>query len=224
MNRGFVRAIMLAAATLAASFAIRAAAPAAASLERWQDGVHYTQLRTPVPPEVRRGRVVVNEVFWYGCSHCYALDPALESWKTSKPAYIDFVRIPVVWGPAHAQHARLFYTLQALKRDDLHPKVFATIHENHNMLAAQTDADARALQLEFLRDNGVTEEKFNAAYDSPAVIENVNRARSLTGRMEVGSVPLMVVQGKYVTSVSQAGNDKKLLELVVDLAASEKGR
>ena len=233
MKRGNLLASVLAAATVAATFTARAgdpepvrlaAAPATAALERWKAGTNYTVLTTPQRPDVKRGKVEVNEVFWYGCSHCYVLDPVLESWKDNKPGYIEFVRIPVIWGPVHLQHARLFYTLQALGRGDLHPKVFDTIHREGNMLAAQTDAEARALQLTFLREHGVSEKKFNEAYDSPAVAGSVERAQSLTGRFEVASVPLMIVQGKYVTSVSQAGNTTDLLALVNDLAASEKGR
>ena len=34
----------------------------------------------------------------------------------------------------------------------------------------------------------------------------------------------MVVNGKYVTSISEAGTEAKLLALINDLAASEKAR
>lgn len=220
MKRSTVLVCALVAATLGAVSALHAAA----TPDSWQAGTHYTLLGTPQPPAVKKGKVEVSEVFWYGCSHCYALDPALESWKATKPAYIEFVRIPVVWGPAHAQHARLFYTLQALGRGDLHAKVFDTIHVKGNMLAARTDEEARALHLAFFRDNGVTEKKFTEAYDSAAVQANVERAQSLTGRYEVGSVPLMVVQGTYVTGPSMAGGEKNLLAVVEALAAKEKGR
>ncbi len=220
MKRGTVLACALIAAVLGTVSALHAAD----TPDRWTAGTHYTVLGTPQPPAVRKGKVEVSEVFWYGCSHCYALDPTLESWKVNKPAYIEFGRIPVVWGPTHAQHARLFYTLQALGRGDLHAKVFDTIHLKGNMLAAQTDEEARALHLAFFRDNGVTEKKFAEAYDSAAVKANVERAQSLTGRYEVGSVPLMVVQGTYVTGVSMTGSEKNLLAVVEALAAKEKGR
>jgi thiol:disulfide interchange protein DsbA len=220
MKRGIVLACALIAATLGSVSALHAAA----TPDRWTAGTHYTVLGTPQPPAVRKGKVEVNEVFWYGCSHCYALEPRLESWKASKPAYIEFVRIPVVWGPMHAQHARLFYTLQALGRNDLHAKVFDAIHLKHNPLAAQTDEQARALHLAFFRDNGVTEKKFIEAYDSAAVNASVERARDLTARFEVGSVPLMVVQGTYVTGVSMTGSEQNLLAVVEALAAKEKGR
>jgi len=225
MNRGFVIAGALAAAAVAALVAVRACAavPAGESYQ-WESGVNYQVLGRPQTTGVPKGKVEVAEVFWYGCGHCYALDPALESWKQKKPAFIEFVRIPVIWGDTHVQHARLYYTMLALHRADLHTKIFDTIHKEGNMLAAQTDEQARALHLAFFQKFGVTEAQFNAAYDSVEVAQNLERAQSLTGRYEVASVPTIIVNGTYSTSVSQAGDETRLLALINDLAAREKGR
>ena len=46
----------------------------------------------------------------------------------------------------------------------------------------------------------------------------------LTGRYEVASVPVIIVNGTYSTSVSQAGSTDLLLTLINDLAAREKRR
>lgn len=202
----------------------RAAESPAKALEKWQPGVNYTQLPSPQPTNVKPGHVEVIEVFWYGCGHCYALDPTLETWKQKKPAYVDFVRIPVMWGPPHQQHAKLFYTLMALNRLDLHSKVFDTIHKDRNFLAAQSEADARAMQVAFCKAQGISEEAFNAAYDSAAVADNLKRAQETTFRYGVSGVPLMIVNGKYTTDVGMAGDHDKLVSLVNDLAASEKKR
>jgi thiol:disulfide interchange protein DsbA len=202
-----------------------AAAPTPAPLiGKWQAGTNYTLLANPLPTGVAKGKVEVDEVFWYGCGHCYALDPALESWKGNKPAFVEFVRIPVVWGPVHKQHAKLFYTLQALGRGDLHAKVFDAIHQQGKQLAAASDEEARKVHLAFFKDHGVTEKDFNAAYDSMSVAVNVQKAEQFTSQAAVASVPLMVVNGKYSTGVSQAGGTTELLALVNDLAASEKNR
>ena len=209
-----------------------AAAPAAparspgkpAAIGEWRLGTNYTLLETPHPPAVGAGKIEVAEVFWYGCGHCYALDPALESWKTDKPAFIEFVRVPVIWGPSHRQHAKLYYTIQALGRPDLHAKIFDAIHRGGKPLAAQSDEDARAMQMEFLKEHGVSENSFNAAYDSMPVATNVQRARALTEQYAVASVPLIIVNGKYETGVGPAGGTPQLLSLINDLAASEKGR
>ena len=227
MNRGIVIGSVLVVAVLAATFSFRACAAtptAAPSMSQWQAGVNYTVLGYPLAPSLPKGKVEVHEVFWYGCSHCYHLDPYLESWKKEKPAFVEFVRIPVIWGPTQRQHAKLFYTLKKLGRDDLHPKVFYAIHEGHKSLSAETDEQARALQLAFFKEQGIGEPQFNEAYDSAEVAKNVALAEQLTARYEVASVPTMIVQGAYSTSVTQAGGEKQLLSLIDDLAAREQRR
>jgi len=191
---------------------------------KWQPGTNYTQLEVPQAPTAPKGKVEVLEIFWYGCAHCFALDPALESWNASKPEYVEFSRVPVMWGPAHAQHAKLYYTLHALKRGDLHAKVFAAIHEGGQMLASPNEVTTREMHQKFLADNGVSAKDFNAAYDSMSVATQLRRAENLTRAYQVASVPVILVNGKYSTGVSLAGGIPQLLNLINDLAASEKGR
>jgi hypothetical protein len=141
-----------------------------------------TPCRRPAAAEGAEGKVEVNEVFWYGCSHCFALDPVLEKLEEEQ-AGIHRVRARARGLGADASPARqLFYTLQKLGRGDLHAKVFDTIHRAST--GGRTDEAARALQLAFLKDNGVTEQQFNDAYDSHEVGRNVERAERFT-RFEV---------------------------------------
>jgi thiol:disulfide interchange protein DsbA len=226
MKRVLMIAGAIVTAAAAAVISVRACAETGAghALSQWQAGVNYVLLEKPQPPSVASGKVEVDEVFWYGCGHCFALDPALESWKQEKAPYIEFVRIPVIWGPVHRQHAKLFYTLQALGRADLHTVVFNTIHREGNMLAANTDEEARAQHRAFLMEHGVTEKAFNDAYDSMTVAANLSRAEQLTQTLAVASVPLIIINGRYSTSVSQAGGTPQLVALINDLAASEKRR
>jgi thiol:disulfide interchange protein DsbA len=230
MQRANITAVKFAATLAACTFSLLAcarspdAAAAEAALAKWRVGTNYAVLERPQPPQAAKGKVVVNEVFWYGCGHCYALDPTLEEWDAKNAAYIEFARIPVVWGPPHKQHARLFYVLEQLERPDLHVKVFESIHRSQQLLASPVEADARALQLEFVKQHGVTESQFNAAYDSPAVTAQVEAAERATGRFAVASVPLIVVNGKYTTGVTQAGGTNELISLMDDLAASEQSR
>jgi thiol:disulfide interchange protein DsbA len=201
-----------------------ALAAGSAGVGKWQAGTNYTPVDKTIAVSAPEGKVAVAEVFWYGCGHCFALDPALEGWDSTKPDFIAFSRVPVVWGPVHQQHARLYYTLQALGRHDLHAKVFDAIHRGGNLLAARTDEAARAVHLAFFKDHGVPEDDFAAAYDSDAVGDRVKAARELTDTLPVASVPLLMVNGKYTTSVGQAGGERELLQLLGDLAAHEKER
>jgi hypothetical protein len=78
------------------------------------------------------------------------------------------VRIPVIWGPTHMQHARLYYTMLALHRADLHENL--RHHPQGREHARRRDRRAGArLHLAFFRKFGITEAKFNAAYDSVEV-------------------------------------------------------
>jgi len=199
----------------------RAPDPALAS---WKAGTNYQLLATPQPTSAQPGRIEVAEVFWYGCGHCYALDPALESWQANKAAYVDFVRIPVIWGPTHRQHAKIYYTLLALHRPELHKQVFDAIHQHGEQLIARDEVQARAIHLAFFESKGVSEKDFNAAYDSMSVAVNMQRAEQLTKNFAIANVPTLIVNGKYSTSVGEAGGTEQLLSLISDLAASEKNR
>jgi protein dithiol oxidoreductase (disulfide-forming) len=200
-----------------------AALPADAVLPggKWKPGTNYDVLTPAQPTNVSPGKVEVVEVFWLGCPHCYALEPFVEAWLKNKPAYIEFVRVPVMWGPAHRAHARLFYTLQALNRLDLFEKAFDTIQQKHEPLIAQSDDETLKLQEAFAKDNGITADDFAKAYNSFTVNSNLQRAEQLTQRYQVQGVPLVVVDGKYSTDVAKAGGPQQLIQIIDDLAASE---
>jgi protein dithiol oxidoreductase (disulfide-forming) len=191
---------------------------------KWKAGTHYVPLVPAQATSVAPGKVEVTEVFWYGCIHCNALEPFLASWAQNKPEYIEFVRVPVIWGPAHVAHARLFYVLQTLKRMDLHQKAFDTIHKSGNMLVSSTEEGTRKTQLDFAKANGISQEDFDKAWSSPTVTADLSRAKQLTEAYRVESVPVVIINGKYVTDVDKAGGHGQLIQLINDLAAHERRR
>lgn len=188
---------------------------------RWKPGVNYDPLVPGQPTSVEPGKVEVLEIMWLGCPHCYALEPYFGTWLKTKSAYIEFSRVPVIWGPVHRAHARLFYTLQALGRPDLIEKAFDTIQQQHNPLVANSEAESLQTQQAWAAQNGVSAADFAGAYNSLAVNAELGRAEELTQRYRVQSVPLIVVNGKYTTDVGKAGSPTNLIQLINDLAASE---
>jgi protein dithiol oxidoreductase (disulfide-forming) len=200
-----------------------AALPADAQLPsgQWKPGVNYDPIVPAQPTGVAPGKVEVTEVFWLGCPHCYALEPFIQSWLKNKPDYIEFVRVPVMWGPVHRAHARLFYTLEALGRSDLFEKAFNTIQQQHNPLVANSDDETFKLQQEFAKANGISADDFAKAYNSFTVNSNLQRAEQLTMRYQVQGVPLVVINGKYSTDVAKAGGPGNLISLIDSLAATE---
>lgn len=194
---------------------------------RWVAGSNYQVLVPAQPTGVPAGKVEVLEFFWYGCSHCYALDPLIEHWRENKAPYVEFERVPVLWANPHTAHARLFYTLQALgQRDALHSKVFDAIHRQNDPLWVQGEDDKATLaaQLKFANANGINESDFLKAYHSPEVQSDLQRAGDLNRRYQITAVPTIVINGKYETTAAMAGGDANLTALIDDLAASERAR
>ena len=209
----------------AAKPAAAAAKPAANPLAKWDAGRHYRVLSPTVPTSVAPGKVEVVEVFWYGCGHCYALDPYLESWKKTKPAAAEFVRLPVTWSPPAKRHARLYYALQALKQDGrLHTKVFDAIHRGGTPLVANDDAGSLAVQRDWAKANGVDPAAFTNAWNSMSVDVKLRQADDLARRYRIEGTPAMIINGKYFTDVSMAGGVEQMLSLINDLVAAETRR
>ena len=78
-------------------------------LERYQPGTHY-RVMTPVQPtSVDPGKVEVLEIFWYGCPHCYTLEPHAREWVDNEmPSNAEFVRIPATLNRGWQVHARAY--------------------------------------------------------------------------------------------------------------------
>ena len=191
---------------------------------KWVAGTNYKVLSPAQPTDAPPGKIEVIEFFWYGCPHCAVLEPYIENWLKDKPPYIEFVRIPVMFGEVHRAHARLFYTLQALgKVDELNAKVFDQIHQQRDPLYAPDD-DKGTLQdqLHFAKANGISEADFMSAYGSFAVQANLQKADDLMRRDRIEGVPSIVIAGKYESDVGMAGGQANLIQLTNDLAASEK--
>jgi len=186
---------------------------------RFKEGTNYVKLVPAQPTSVGPDKVEVVEVFWYGCGHCYSLDPAIESWRVkNKPAYAEFIRVPAMWNETLRMHARLFYTAELLgKLEELHTPIFREMHNKGNALNTVERITA------FFREHGVSTDEFQKAFSSFAVESKLQRADFLNRRYRIDSVPAVIVNGKYKTDVGMAGGESQLFQLIGELAASEHG-
>jgi thiol:disulfide interchange protein DsbA len=195
----------------------------------WKSGTNYDVVSPAQSTTVAPGKVEVLEVFWLGCPHCYALEPYIQQWLKSKPSYVEFVRVPVMWGPVHRAHARLYYTLKSLGRDDLVEKVFKYIHDqedqsgNESVLASNSQDDTFRQQQAWAVQNGVSADAFAKAYNSFFVSTQLQQAEEITNAYQVQGVPYIAVDGKFSTDVGKAGNPNKLISLIDFLAGWEHG-
>jgi protein dithiol oxidoreductase (disulfide-forming) len=188
---------------------------------KWQSGVNYTPLVPAQPTDVAPGKIV----FWLACPHCYDLEPFIRAWLKTKPAYVEFVRVPVIWQPLQRAHAQLYYTIEALGRPGLFEKAFDTLHQlaqrGEPLLVGGSSEDTLRVQEAWAAQNGVSADDFAKAYNSATVNSQLQRAEEITQRYRVQSVPFIAVNGKYATDLQKAGGEAKLIDLINDLVASE---
>jgi thiol:disulfide interchange protein DsbA len=187
--------------------AFGAALGAAALPLRAQQGAAagYSTLQNAMPVE-NPGRIEIAEFFWYGCIHCYNLEPAIEAWLPKLPADTYFRRIPAVFSPRWAHDAAIYYAFEALGvLGKLHRPLFDAIHKDR----LKTD-DPAALN-QWLGRNGVDQAKFDAAMKSFGVQSKVKRAAQITTGAQIDGTPALMVQGRYTISTEQGRTREGML-------------
>lgn len=181
-----------------------------------KEGSHY-KLIDPAQPMRTNAKIEVVEMFWYGCPHCYRLEPYLQRWLKTKPTNVKFIRIPGVVNNQWALHAKLFYTMKFLRLENqLHQKIFDEIHQNNHPLKTEADIE------QFLLKQGVNKADFRHAFDSFAG-QYVNIAKSIGQSYGIDGVPAIIINGKYMTSsyMEGVGNNAKLLRVIDAIIAFE---
>jgi protein dithiol oxidoreductase (disulfide-forming) len=164
-----------------------------------QNGTDYRTLEKAQPTDSGK-KVEVTEFFWYACPHCNALEPELAAWVKKQGSNIVFKRVPVAFRDTMVPQQKLFYTLEAMgKLDELHAKVFNAIHVQKQRL------DSDDAIVDFVVKNGVDKQKFLDVYNSFGVQSKAKRASQLQQAYQVDGVPLIAVDGRYLTSPSIVG-------------------
>ena len=183
--------------------------------DQYEEGIHYERVVPPQPTSTV-GKVEVLEIFWYGCPHCFRLEPYIERWLKKKPENAQFVRLPGVFRPSWEPGARAYYTAILLdKMEEIHKPLFNAIHLQKKKLNTE---DAMR---DFFADQGIDKKKFIKTYKSFAVETRLRRAKTMTGRYGIEGVPAIIINGKYRVSAQSAGSNAEMLKVINFLIAKE---
>lgn len=169
----------------------------------------YTLIEPPMPPldGANDGKVEVIEFFYYGCPHCYNLQPALKAWLKNAPKDVDFKRMPTIFRESWVPLTRTYYALEAIGAlEKLHDDVFDTVHKNNVNLGD------RKLLLDWAGRRGVDTTKLAAAYDSFAVQTKTQRSLKMTRAYGITGTPSIVVGGRYLTGPSMTLNSDNTID------------
>jgi thiol:disulfide interchange protein DsbA len=190
--------------------------PGSAQAKEYQEGKDY-ELLSPQQPTSTGDKIEVVELFWYGCPHCFELEPDVQAWLKHKPEDVELVRMPAVLGQRWELLAQAYYTAELLGiTDRIHPALFEAIHEKHMKID-----DEAALQAFFV-DQGVSAEDFKKTFNSFAVAVKMNNSRQMTRRYKITGVPTVIVNGKYSTGAKLAGSNQAVFEVVDYLVEQER--
>ncbi len=193
---------MLSALMLLASFNVLAADP--------QIGKDFDKTLQVISSD-NPNKIEVTEVFWYGCIHCYHMDPLLSAWVKKLPADVVFKRMPGLPQPAWAPMAKAFYAMDDLKLSDkLHTALFDAIHKEKVL-----DPTNEVAAIDWMtKKSGLDKSKVDAAFKSFSMNNKLNQAAQFFRATGATGVPSFIINGQFITSSTMAGGNEQALKTV----------
>lgn len=178
-----------------------------------QEGTNYTVLPESLAESalVNQDKNVIEvvEFFSYGCPACYSVSDDLSKWESTMPSKVVFRRIPVVFHAGWEPVAKAFYTAEILGvLDKLDGDLFSAIHKERKNL--NTKDKIR----EIFVKNGIDSQKFDSTYDSFAVSRELIEGKTLMRHFKIISIPTVIVNNRYLTSLEMAHSGENLVEVI----------
>jgi len=192
---------------------------AMADMTSFTEGANYVPVTPAQPTDVKPGQVEVIEFYWYGCPHCFALEPYVVAWEKNKPKDVVFKRIP-----AALKDSEFYVDAQATIAADLlgigdkiREPFFDAIHVQNQV---ELTSDVSALRT-FFGKFGVKPADFDATWGSFGVQTGLARAQQMAARYEVSGVPTVIINGKWKTGAGYQMEPSDIMRCVQFLIARE---
>ncbi len=188
-----------------------------------QSGMEYMPTQQAIPTE-NPAKIEVTELFWYGCPHCYQLEPQLAAWVKKLPKDVEFKRIPGIARPDWAPGAKAYYAMEALGvGEKLHAPLFEAIHKQRTV---KPNDDAALIDW-IAKQAGLDRKKVEEAYNSFSINTKMMRATQVFRASGATGVPSLIIEGKYLTSSTLAdGNENalKVADYLIEKVRAEHGK
>lgn len=186
-----------------------------------QPGFEYMQVQQVIPTD-NPAKIEVTEMFWYGCPHCFQLEPTLAAWVKKLGKDVEFKRIPGIARPDWAPAAKAFYAMETLGvSEKLHTPLFEAIHKTRTV---KPNDDAALIDF-IAKQSGMDKKKVEEAYNSFSVNTKLMRASQIFRASGATGVPSLIIDGKYLTSSTLAGTNEdalKVADYLIQKARTEK--
>ena len=175
----------------------------------------YVQISTEKQQESKD--IIIYEFFWYGCPHCYNLEPTMDRIEADLEKDTKVVKLPVALRDSWIPHAKLYYALKQMDKIDLvHNLIFEEIHLEDNRLVTEQQ------MIDFLGKHGIDTDKFIEKYNSFGTEARIKKASNLAKQYQIDSVPTIIINGKFLTSGSYVSSYDELYSVVNLLVERER--
>lgn len=184
----------------------------------YQEGLHYFKIEQA--SALRSDKVEVLELFSYLCNHCNTFEPYVNSWVERKPDYVDFRRLPVVFGRGSWElYARAYTTAEIMNLpEEAHMAMMDRLWKERKIMRTLDEI------ADFYVEFGADKEKFLSTAQSFAVDGKIRKDQQLVREYGITGTPSVVVNGKYrVTGSSALPSFDAMLDVVDYLVGIEKG-
>jgi protein dithiol oxidoreductase (disulfide-forming) len=155
----------------------------------------------PAQPTSDPSKIVVTEYFSYQCPHCYSFAKPFAAWSKTLPSDATSERVAVSIGHATwVPMAQTYYALEAMNAvPALDDAIFTAIHRQGAQLVNESSIAV------WLGKQGINQTEFTKYYRSFSVQLNTKRADELSRSHRLPSVPVLVVDGKYMIRIADNG-------------------
>ena len=177
----------------------------------------YEEIR-PAQPTQSGNKIEVVEVFWYGCPHCYTLEPYLQKWLAGKPDDVEFRRLPGILGSSWTPHARAFFTAEKMGiLDQIHEPLFKAIHKDRKRIFSDEE-----LKDFIVSTTGVDANEFSRIFNSKEIDIKMRQALVSEQKYKITGVPAIIVNGKYLTNGTMAKSYEAIINVTDHLIDMER--
>jgi len=167
----------------------------------------YVQISTEKQQDSKD--IIIYEFFWYGCPHCFNLEPTMDRIEADLEKDTKIMKIPVALRESWVAHAKLYYALEQMdKIDDMHNLIFEEIHIENNRLVTEEQI------VTFLGQHGIDTTKFLEKYNSFGTEVRIKKSSNLARKYQINSVPTIIINGRYLTSGSYVSSYDELYSVV----------
>ncbi len=188
--------------------------------ENFEEGKHYKLVPKPDQSSPLGQKIEVAEFFWYGCPHCFKLEPRIHKWSQNLADDVVFTQTPALFGKLWILHGAVFYTGKALGLgEDFHQALFDEIQVKKNRLETEGKV------LAFFRRFGKNPQQVRSTMNSIVVRQQLDKANQRAKSYGLQGVPTTVVDGRYETSPAITGDYSvyfRVMNYLIEKARNER--